>query len=194
MGVSEGGKCGPGIRNHTFCVFFILCVRARQCVLATLGRDPGALRRRSRSRPEGASEGGNCGPGIRNHTFCVFFVFFMFFFILCARARQCVLATLGRDPGATRRRSWWRLEGVLEGDNCGPGIGDYVFFAFFCFFRANAKMSTRHTSTHTERPHLDVSEGVKCGPGIGEYDFCVFFIFFRATAKISTCAGSTRSG
>ena len=47
-------------------------------------------------------------------------------------------------------------------------------------------MSTRHTRTHTERPHFAVSEGVKCGPGIGDYTLCVFAFFFRATAKIST--------
>ena len=61
------------------------------------------------------------------------FAFFLVFFILCARARQCVLATLGRDPGAPRRRSRYRSEGVLEGDNCGPGIGNHTFYVFLSF-------------------------------------------------------------
>ena len=58
-----------------FCVFFNF-VRASttMCTRHTSTRSrrpPGG----SRWRPEGVLEGGNCGPGARNHTFCVFSFF-----------------------------------------------------------------------------------------------------------------------
>ena len=73
----------------------------------------------------------------------------------------------------------------------GQGI---TLFAFFRFFHTNAKMSTRHTRTHRERPHLDVSEGVKCGPGIREYNFCVFLFFSRKRENVYLCVVAPVSG
>ena len=120
----------------SFFLRFLYFVRASttMCTRHTRARS----RRPQEAIPGGAQKASRrwqLSPWVTELHFLRFFCFFLFFFILCARARQCVLATLGRDPGAPRRRSRWRLEGVLEGDNCGPGIRNHAFCVLFSFLR-----------------------------------------------------------
>ena len=95
-------------------------------------------------------------------------------FILCARARQCVLATLGCDLGAPSRRSRWRPEGVLEGGSCGPGLGDYTFCVFLFFSRKRENVYS---------PHSDAYRGGQVWPWDKGLRFFRFFVFFARTRK-----------